>query len=357
MADRTVQRLLLETVLSLPAPVLRGLAGGGVIYRDARTLSPRFQYLARTRTRPHGSAEVEPEEARTGWADLTRTLAPKLVPGVRVETVPLDAGDHTVQARLYRPEDQDATAPMLVFFHAGGGVVGDLDTSEAFCARLCAGLRTPVLSPDYRLAPEHRFPAGLEDARVAWRWARDNAARYGATGAAIGGESMGAGFAAAICQAAKAEGEEQPRLQLLVTPILDAASECASLTTYADSWPLSRDGLAWTFSHYLGPEDDPNDPRLSPLRAGDVTGLAPAVIAAAGFDPVADQAEAYARKLGAAGVAVTYRRYDSLPHAFPTFVRVAPEADAACAEIVRLAGNAPLLPHGAAAGMGEGDRP
>ena len=151
----------------------------------------------------------------------------------------------------------------MVFAHFGGGVIGDLDTCEVFCGDPGQGRRGPVLSVDYRLAPEDRFPAGLDDMLAAYRWARDNAARFGAPAgkAAVGGDSMGGNFAAVICQEMRRRGEPQPALQLLIYPALDVASETQSMTTYADAWPLSRDTMEWFMGHYLGPETIPADPR------------------------------------------------------------------------------------------------
>lgn len=123
-----------------------------------------------------------------------------------------------------------------------------------------------MLSVDYRLAPEHRFPAGPDGLLAAYRWARDQAAGYGARGVAIGGDSMGGNFAAAACQELKRAGEPQPVLQLLVYPCTDVASEAASMTTYAEAFPLTRGMMDWFMGHYMSPDDDPADPRLSPLR-------------------------------------------------------------------------------------------
>jgi acetyl esterase/lipase len=147
---------------------------------------------------------------------------------------------------------------------------------------------------------------------------------------------MGGAFAAAICQTLKNAGEPQPVLQLLVYPATDAMSQAPSMTTYADAFPLSRPLMDWFIGHYLGPDADPADPRLSPLHTKDLAGLAPAVIATAGFDPLLDQGEAYARALKAAGVPVRYRCYDSLCHAFAGFTGAVPAADAAAREIARL---------------------
>jgi len=147
---------------------------------------------------------------------------------------------------------------------------------------------------------------------------------------------MGANFAAVICQELRRHGEPQPALQLLLYPVVDVASETPSMTTYADAYPMSRELLSWFMGHYLGPEDDPTDPRLSPLKAADLSGLAPAVIATAGFDPLVDQGEAYAKSLRQAGIPVNYRCYDALAHGFGAFTSLIPAADAACREIAGL---------------------
>jgi acetyl esterase/lipase len=332
MADPGLQRLLLDSVLSLPPPVLRALSGGGAVQEGGRTLDPRFQYL-RTRLRRPTFSDLRPEAARAYWARLVRGLGAKPVPGVEMQTLEIDGAAGPRPARLFRPDNPCPQAPLLLFLHEGGGVVGEPELSAGLLSRLAHVGRCPVIAPAYRLAPEHRFPAGLEDSIAAYDWAEANAERLGATGAAVAGQSIGAAFAAAICQSLKAQGRSQPRLQLLICPILDASGGCQSLLTFSDSWPLSRESFAWTLGQYLGPEDDPCDPRISPFRAEDVSGLAPAVIVTAGFDPVVDQGELYARKLRAAGVPVIYRCYDHLPHGFSAFAGVAPSAETACSEI------------------------
>lgn len=338
MDSPSVQRFILRRLLSLPTPVLRALSGGAPVYVGGRTLDPRLQFLAAGAKGQPAMSALSPEEARAGSAAGLAALAGPLEPGVKVEVLTVSGPAGDIKARAYRPSEQDSGAPVLVYAHMGGGVVGDLDTCESFCGILARIVRCPVLSVDYRLAPEWRFPSGLDDVLAAYRWARDHAARFGAPEgrAAIGGDSMGGNFSAIVCQDLKAAGEPQPVYQLLVYPAVDVASETPSMSLHAESWPLSRETMNWFMGHYMGPGDDPADPRLSPIRAADLSGLAPAVIATAGFDPLVDQGEAYARRLREAGVAVAYRRYDSLAHAFTAMTGAVPAADAACREIAGL---------------------
>lgn len=336
--NASTQRLLARILLSLPSPLLRLLSGGGVVYRGGRTLDPRLQFLAAGSARGPAMSTLSPEEARRARAQGLVALSGPPEPGVRTEALTIPNGAGVIPARLYRPDGQDPAAPLMVFAHFGGGVIGDLETCDAFCGILAKIARCPVLSVEYRLAPEHRFPAGLEDVLAAYRWGRDNAARFGAPvgRAAIGGDSMGGNFAAIVAQELKRKGEAQPDLQLLIYPCTDVASETASMTTYAESFPLSRATMDWFMGHYMGPEANPADPRLSPVRATDLSGLAPAVVITAGFDPLVDQGEAYAKRLKEAGVPTVYRCYDSLAHGFTAFTGVVPCAEVACREIAGL---------------------
>ena len=339
MADVAVQKFILKTILSLPSPILRGMSGGGVVYRGGRTLDPRFQFFAHAAKKMPSITTLPPHVAREASAKGLVAVAGPPEPGVRTENLSIDGPGGQIPLRVYRPADQDSGAPLIVFAHFGGGVIGDLETCHAFCGILARIALTAVLSVDYRLAPDHRFPAGLDDVLAAYRWGRDNAARFGALPgtAAIGGDSMGGNFAAVIAQEMKRTGEAQPAVQLLIYPAVDVASETASMATYADAYPLSRPIMDWFMGHYMGPDADPADPRVSPDKTADLSGLAPAVVITAGFDPLVDQGEAYAKRLQAAGVPVTYRCYDSLAHGFTAFTGAVPAADAACREVARLA--------------------
>ena len=338
MASPATQRLVVRKLLSLPTPVLRLMSGGGVVYQGGRTLDPRLQYLASQARNAPAMITLSPEEARRTSAAALDVMRGAPEPGVRIEPLTIAGPGGDIRARVYRPETQSPEAPVMVFAHMGGGVIGDLETSQIFCGILARTARAPVISVDYRLAPEHRFPAGLEDTLAAYRYARDHANDFGAPRdkAAIGGDSIGGNFAAVVCQELKRLGEPQPALQLLVYPCVDVACDSASMTTYADAFPLNRATMDWFMGHYMGPGDSPADPRLSPLRTPDLTGLAPAVVVTAGFDPLLDQGEAYAQRLKAAGVPTVYRCYDSLAHAFLSFTGVVPCADVAAREVAGL---------------------
>ena len=338
MADVAVQRLILKGLLSLPTPLLRLMAGGGVVYQGGRTLDPRLQFLASAGKSAPPMASLTPQVARAGSAQALLAVAGRPEPGVHTEALSIEGPRGPIPLRAYRPDGLDPASPLMVYAHMGGGVIGDLETCDVFCSILARAARCVVLSVDYRLAPEHRFPAGLEDVLAAYRWARDNTARFGAPEGrvAIGGDSMGGNFAAIIAQEMKRAGEPQPALQLLIYPATDLTSESQSMTTYADSYPLSRQTMEWFVGYYLPPDAAPTDPRASPLLEADLAGLAPAVVVTAGFDPLNDQGEAYAKHLKDAGVPVVFRCYDSLAHAFTAFAGAVPCADVACREIAGL---------------------
>jgi acetyl esterase/lipase len=172
---------------------------------------------------------------------------------------------------------------------------------------------------------------------AAYRWARDNAAHFGAPPgrAMIGGASMGGGFAAAVCHRLKRDAEPQPELQLLVYPAVDLAAEPAAVAK-GEAYPLTGEIMEWFLAQYVGADLSPGDPALSPLREPDLSGLAPAVVATAGFDPLLDQGQVYARRLMDAGVPVTFRCYDTLCHGFTAFTGAVPAAQAACEQLAGL---------------------
>ena len=284
-----------------------------------------------------------PEQAREGFRMLTVGLRdPATLPPVRsVDAVELPGG---VPARVYRPE-VDGPLPTVVFFHGGGFVIGDLDTHEDQARLVCAEVGAVVVSVDYRLAPEHPWPAGLEDCTAATRWAFEHVDELGgdASRVAVAGDSAGGNLSAAVTLALRGEGP-QLAAQLLLYPATDFQEDAAhpSREENAQGYFLTEDDMRWFSEQYVPPGADARDPRLSVLHAPDLSGLPPAVVATAGYDPLRDEGEAYADALEAAGVRVVRHRYDGLIHGFFGFSLISAAAAAAnrelCADLKALLG-------------------
>jgi acetyl esterase/lipase len=257
------------------------------------------------------------------------------VANVRTEKVYVTGRSHSVPGRLYLPHVRDNSAAMLVYYHFGGGVIGTLESCHRLCALIAKAAGAPVMSVDYRLAPEHPFPAGLDDALAAYAWTLDNAARFGAPGgkAAVGGDSMGGNFAAIAAQHFR--GPRGPVAQLLIYPAVDFVSDTPSMHEFSDAFPLSSEMVAFFMRKYLPEGVDPSSARVSPGRTQDLRGLAPALVYTAGFDMLLDQGEAYADRLAEAGVPVQRARFDSLPHGFVGMPGAAPAAEAALRRIAK----------------------
>lgn len=338
MALTGARRALARLILSLPPPVLQLLSGGEALRIAGRELDPQLQFVLHQARRRPDLSELSLEEARAASRAGFHAAGGPRAPGVRTADLEVPSADRRVPCRLYRPEAQKPDHPVLVYLHMGGGVVGDLDTCDAFCSILAADAQCPVLSADYRLAPEHPFPAGLEDALAVYRWACANAADLGAAPgpAAVGGDSIGGNFAAVIAQEMVRSGEPSPAAQLLVYPAVDLRSDTQSMTDFAEVFPLRRRTMEWFLGCYAGSGSDLTEPRLSPLRQERLDGLAPAVVITAGFDALCDQGEIYAHRLFEAGVPCLHRRYDGLAHAFVGFTGLVTAADTACREIAGL---------------------
>jgi acetyl esterase len=235
-----------------------------------------------------------------------------------------------IHGRIYR--DHEATpSGLLVYFHGGGGVIGNLDTHDAICRTLCASSGLAVLAVDYRLGPEHPFPAAWEDAWAAYCWAHENAQGLGicATAITVGGDSAGGGLAAAVAQAAAATGRPCAG-QLLLYPALDATRDSKrypSVVDNADGYFLTRELMDWFTRHYLAKGQDRAALTLSPALAGDLRGLPPTLLVTAGFDPLRDEAHHYATALAAAGVSVEQRCATGTIHGFLSFGRFLPQAE------------------------------
>lgn len=331
---RRLERGLSAALAALPAALVSRLAGAPVVVRG-RTLDPRLALLARASARQTPFHEMTPAQARATSNRTIRLSAgpPRPLRSVDHRSIPGAGG--FLPVRVYHPLGVSGPRPLVLFFHQGGCVIGNLDWCEPFCTRLAERARCVVMSVDYRLGPEHRFPAAQEDAVASYRWALAHAAEVGGDPQrlVVAGDSAGGGLAAHITHASKRSGDPQPLLQILVYPWLEAYADNAAYRDFEDGFPLDPAGLRWFLSHYTTDEAERRDPRLSPGLESDFGGLAPALIATAGFDPLCDEGEAYAGKLEAAGVPVRHRCYESLTHSFTSLGGVVPAAADALDEI------------------------
>ncbi|MFI4976023.1 MAG: alpha/beta hydrolase [Caulobacterales bacterium] len=283
--------------------------------------------LAATR-RPDAPRESA-EDRRHSLRTLAHMVDEAPDPAVQVEDLQISGPAGEIGLRIYAPPcDADGPLPGLVFFHGGGWVAGGLDTHDGLCRRLCQQARCRVIAVDYRLAPEHPFPAAIDDCFAATRWVADHARQLGVDAArlAVGGDSAGGGLAAAVCQLARDHGGPRIALQLLICPILDMAGGSDSRRDFAESFFLSQATIRRDLEDYLPPGADLADPRLSPLRAPDAGRLPPAIVHTAEFDPFRDEGRAYALRLRRAGVRVRDVCHPGMIHYFYAMARAIPYA-------------------------------
>lgn len=263
-------------------------------------------------------ATLDLSALRAGMAAQS-TLSPGEAEAVRrVEDRSFDGPAGRIPVRIYWPEEGDGALPVLVYFHGGGFVLCDLDTHDGTCRSLCNGAGCVVVSIDYRLAPEHPYPAAPEDCLAAVEWVVANAADLSvdASRLGVGGDSAGGNLAAVVSQMARDRGGPSIRFQLLVYPVADCDFSTASYADNAEGYFLTQGMMRWFWEQYLTDPSEAAEPYASPLRATDLCGLPPALCITAEFDPLRDEGEAYAARLRKAGVAVTATRYDGLFHGF-----------------------------------------
>jgi acetyl esterase len=261
---------------------------------------------------------MPPQEARKLMEEMRGpTGEPEAVGKVENRKIPSVAGSQAV--RIYTPEG-DGPFPILVYFHGGGWVIGSPNTVDASCRAFSNLAQCIVVSSSYRLAPENKFPAAIDDCYAATRWAALNAAALNGDAGriAVGGESAGANLAAAVALKAQEQGIPSLAYQLLMYPVVNHAFDTPSCQENAEGYFLTKDMMVWFWDQYLENDADGRNPLASPLQASDqlASQVPPAFIAAAEFDPLRDEAAAYAAKLKAAGVAVQYTCYEGLIHGF-----------------------------------------
>jgi len=257
---------------------------------------------------------VSPAEARANAKKRPRAPGPEVA---KVEDRNIPGPDGDVPVRIYSPEG-DGPFPILAWFHGGGWVVGDLESADGSARNLCVGGQCVVVSVDYRLAPETKFPGPAEDCWAATTWAVNNASSINGdpTRLAVGGDSAGGNLAAAMSLMAADRGGPEIALQLLVYPAVGPELNTVSSNENAEGYSLTKATMEWYWDHYLNGDEDAANPYAAPIQAKSLAGQPPALVITAEFDPLRDEGEAYAERLREAGVEATYTRYDGVIHGF-----------------------------------------
>ena len=296
------------------------LIGGTPIEIEGMRLHPTSQLLVKLEALADipGYEDLTPDGAREQTGKQAQLLTGRKLPLARVEelTIPGPAGE--IPARLYARGPQPGDGGLLVYYHGGGHIIGSLDTHDSACRFLATHSGAAVLAIDYRLGPEHPYPAAVDDSVAALAWATENAERLGFDPAriAVGGDSAGGNVAAVVALAAKAGEAPPPAFQLLIYPVCDYVEKRSSYETFKSGFLLTQAEMDWFRDHYLPDRDAAHEWRCSPLRAPDLSGLPPAYVLTAGFDPLRDEGEEYAAALAAAGVPTALRRHEGLLHSF-----------------------------------------
>ena len=262
--------------------------------------------------------DLEPRAARELFLNLVKAVS---VYPVEVDSV-IDQGIpgpvEEIMLRIYRPNGAKKNPPALIYFHGGGWVVGGLDSHDGICRWLCARSGCVLISTDYRMAPEHKFPAAVEDCLATTKWVVSNAAGLGidVTRVAVGGDSAGGNLAAVVAQLAHQSGGPAIAYQLLIYPATDMTMSEPSHQELAQGYRLTKPLMEWFIDHYLNNDAERTDPKASPMLNDVSNGLPPALVITAGFDPLRDEGIGYADKLAAAGVKTTHICYDGMIHGF-----------------------------------------
>lgn len=326
-----LQKLIFKTSMKMPDSMLVRLSGGAPLEIEGDILDARLQFIAhQSKARP-SVTELPIDKGRRGFDAGMALLDAAPADGVTIENIVIHADDgRAIEARTYRPKTQDPDQPLLVWAHMGGGVLGGLETSHSFLTHASKAVGMPIVSVDYRLAPEHPYPAGLDDTQAVYSWALGHAERLGAPKghAAIGGGSMGGSFAAVIAQDVIRLGLPKPDYQLLLYPALDLSADTPSRRAHARSYPLSEQIVDW-FSAQYAPNPIEGDVRLSPGKETDLADLPPAFVYTAGFDMLRDEGADYAGRLRAQGVPCVLRNFSSLCHGFTAMAGICPAVQAA----------------------------
>lgn len=285
---------------------------------------------------------LTPQEARTAYSERRFYSQPDAPDMGLVEDISIPGPASTLKLRSYRPlkSDPKDILPVLVYYHGGGCVIGDLDTHDVLCRELSNLAHIAVLSVDYRLAPENPFPAAADDCIAATQWIHEHANQLhiDANKIAVGGDSAGGNLAAVVCIALRDNNDFKPVFQLLIYPMTDARAQTPSMTSNGQGYLLTKDAVAYYHNHYMPNHADRLDWKASPLLAKDLSHLPPALVITAGYDPLRDEGLDYADKLSSAGVPTQYICFERQIHGFILMGRILDEANTAvkmCAQALR----------------------
>ncbi len=333
-----VAGITLRSLPRIPDPVKRLLMGGRSVTIDGNTLDTTLQLMLAGMTATGMNRLVASTDIPAAREQLRITAASfkQHIPVGSVTNLSIPGPVGPIPARHYRPVN-GAGEPLVVFFHGGGQVIGDLDVHDDVCRLICRQGALHVLSVDYRLAPEHKAPAGADDAYAAFQWSLEHAGELGADPGrvAVGGDSAGGNLAALVSLRARDEGTRLPALQFLLYPVTNYSGETRSQTLFAEGFFLTKWDLDFCRRQFLdGAEVEAVDPRVSPLLADDFSGLPPALLVSAGFDPLRDEDRQYADALRNAGVPVDHREFGSVIHAFANFFALGGASATAMAETI-----------------------
>lgn len=317
-----ISRMVLKGLGSLPLRVQRTL-GGKPIVIDGQELHPSTQMGLRLLSlMGEETFETQPVSIARDMVARQLWIIGDPIPVGAVRTFQIDGPHGAIPVRLYRPEQPKPDSPLLVYYHGGGWVVGDLEECDSVCRFIAKHAEIMVLSVDYRLAPENRFPKGLEDCLVAFDYAVTNAKHLGCDPLLVGvaGESAGGNITAVVSQLTVARARQgaatpTPAFQIPLQPVTDLSKKHPSYKLFGAGFGLTEAQMDWYKGHYLNAPEEALDPRVSPLLAADVSGLPPALIVIAGFDPLRDEGLLYAQRLREAGVPVAVRLFPGSTHA------------------------------------------
>ena len=331
-------KVTLHAIPGMPDRIKRLLLGGHRITIDGNTLDTTLQLMLAASRLSGSEGLILSENVANARTELNAVAAqfPRVAVDVTSTDVSIPGPGGDIPAIHIRPTGGDG-APLLVYYHGGGFVVGGYETHGNLCEAISHHAGVHVLFVDYRLAPEHKAPAAVDDAYAAYLWARDHASELGADPArvVVGGDSAGGNLAALVTHRARDEAAQAPTMQLLLYPMVNYAGQTRSMGLFADGFFLRRWDMDFCSDKYLGGSGvDATDPRVSPLLADDLSGLPPAILVTAGFDPLRDEGRQYAEALRAAGNPVDAREYGSLIHSFPNFFALGGGGASATYEII-----------------------